>query len=578
MWNRRYRRFAAGAAGIALVALSAACSSTDPADSQHEAGKSGDINTVNTVDAGDLKAGGTATYTITLPISNWNVLNAGGATYSVIDIANVLQPSAYILRPDNSTVLNTDLLKSAKQVSASPQTVEYQIQPDATWSDGEPITADDFKYNWQVQDPAQCPTCEMAVSAGYDRIKSVDGSADGKTVTVVFKTPYSEWQSLYTTMLPAHVAAKYGSLDTPAGLATSFNDGFVKNVPDWSGGPFMVKDFTSDGSVLTEKNPKWYGTPSKLDSIVFRLISNPVEQPTALRNGEADIIFPTPGVDLVKQVQALPGVKYQLTPAPQVRYMYLNMNSPIFKDKALRQAIFEAIDVDSLVHKTIGQFDPTAKPVKDHLFLPGTPGYADEVSDLDYGAGDTDAAVKLLEDAGYTGVGSKLVGPDGKAVPTLRMPISNANSLGHDESQLIKSALAPLGITVYPAPSANPLGNVQEGTWEILDGTVSESPFVASTNQAYFASCPADVNFCNFNIANYKNPQVDTLLSDALSSTDPASAQTKLEQANKLIAGDYAVMPLYQQRFFLAYKSELGNVRNAPAFPTYNSEQWGFRK
>ncbi|MFC7713253.1 hypothetical protein [Nonomuraea recticatena] len=56
----------------------------------------GELNTVNTAPVG---TGGTVTYTITYPISNWNVLNTGGATYSVIDISSVLLPSAFSSSP-----------------------------------------------------------------------------------------------------------------------------------------------------------------------------------------------------------------------------------------------------------------------------------------------------------------------------------------------------------------------------------------------------------------------------------------------------------------------------------------------
>ncbi|GAA1975098.1 ABC transporter family substrate-binding protein [Nocardioides panacihumi] len=528
--------------------------------------------------AAAVKSGGTATYTITLPITNWNVLNAGGATYSVIDISNLLEPSAYLVQPDGSVVMNDQLLKSATEVKSDPQTIKYEINPNAKWSDGTPIDASDFIYNWQVQDPRQCPACAMALAAGYDRIKTVTGSNGGKTVTVVFDTPFSEWQSLFSTLLPAHVAATYGPVGTPAGRAKSFNEGFVKNPPKWSGGPFRVDQFTSDGSVVTVRNDNWYGPRSNLDSIVFRLITDPAEQPTALRNGEVDVIFPTPGVDLLKQVQAIDGVAYQMSPAPQVRDLYLNMNADALKDKALRQAIFTAIDLPGLVKKTIGQFDPTAKPLKDHLFLPGTPGYADDVTALGYGAGDAAAAKDILKSAGYSGIGTKLVAPGGKAVPELRMPVSNANSLAKDEAQLIKAALAPLGITVAVKPSPNPLGNLQDGTWEILDGTLGESPFVASMNQAYYSSCPTGVKFCNFNVSNYGNSEVDKRLSGALSTPDPAKAMQLLKEANGLIAADYVVLPLYQQRYFLAYKTSLANIRNAYSFPTYNSEQWGFRK
>ena len=60
-------------------------------------------------------------------------------------------PQAFIINSNLQPVLNNQLLQSATQTSDSPQIVVYKINPKAVWSDGTPITADDFIYNWQAQ-------------------------------------------------------------------------------------------------------------------------------------------------------------------------------------------------------------------------------------------------------------------------------------------------------------------------------------------------------------------------------------------------------------------------------------------
>src|SRR5579875_3380651 len=54
-----------------------------------------------------------------------------------------------------------------------------------------------------------------ASTAGYSQIKSITGSNNGKTVTVVFSSPFSDWKSLFADLMPAHIASKVG-----------FNNGF----------------------------------------------------------------------------------------------------------------------------------------------------------------------------------------------------------------------------------------------------------------------------------------------------------------------------------------------------------------
>lgn len=530
-------------------------------------------NTANTAEVG---TGGTLTYTITYPISNWNVLNSGGSTYSVLDISGALLPGVFTLQPDGAPALNAALMTGAEKVADSPQTVKYTINPKAMWSDGTAVSADDFSYTWKALDPRQCPRCQAANTAGYDRIKSVTGSDGGKTVTVVFDQAYVDWKALFSPFLPAHVAATYGPIDTPEGLAKSFNEGLAKTAPKFSAGPFKIDEVAGDGSVVMSRNDKWYGEPAKLDKLIFRLITDVSQQPTSLANQEVDVIYPNPQVDIVQQVEELPSVRYQVTPGASMHLIWLNLNAPVMKNIALRKAIIQAVDVQQIIDKTIGQFDETAEPLKNHIFIKSSAGYTDLVSEYEYGIGDVEKAKKTLADAGYQGIGSKLVAPDGKPLPPLRFEVKAGDQLRASEAQLVQAALAPLGIAVQIATVANTVEAAQRGNWALAVGTVSQSPYSATSNIPYYLSCPAGQTFCRFNLNNYGNPEVDKLLNSALSAPNAEAATQMLQKAGKLVSGDYAVLPLYQNRSFLAYSAKVGNLReNSLAFPTYNTEQWG---
>lgn len=559
----------------ATALLLAACTGTSgtTAGSATDGRVADEPNTANTAEVGN---GGTVTYTITYPISNWNVLNTGGSTYSVLDIAGALLPGVFTLQPDGTPALNSALMTNAEKIADSPQTVKYTINPKATWSDGTAISADDFSYTWKALDPRQCPTCQAANTAGYDRIKSVTGSDGGKTVTVVFDQAYVDWKALFSPFLPAHVAATYGSINTPEGVAKSFNEGLAKSAPKFSAGPFKIDEVAGDGSVVMSRNDKWYGEPAKLDKLIFRLITDVSQQPTSLANQEVDVIYPNPQVDIVQQVEELPSVRYQVTPGASMHLIWLNLNAPVMKDVALRKAIIQAVNVQQIIDKTIGQFDETAEPLKNHLFIKGSAGYSDLVSSYEYGIGDVEKAKQTLTSAGYQGVGSKLVAPDGKPLPPLRFEVKAGDQLRASEAQLVQAALAPLGIAVQIGTVANTVEAAQKGNWALAVGTVSQSPYTATSNIPYYLSCPAGQTFCRFNLNNYGNPEVDKLLNSALSAPAAESATEMLQKAGKLVAADYAVLPLYQNRSFLAYSAKVGNLReNSLAFPTYNTEKWG---
>src|SRR5690606_29290063 len=101
--------------------------------------------------------------------------------------------------------------------------------------------------------------------------------------------------------------------------------------------------------------------------------------------------------------------------------------------------------------------------------------------------------------------------------------------------------------------------------------------FASTSNTAYYLSCPPKQTFCRFNIPNYGNPKVDKLMKAALSAKSREDANKKLQEADEIISADYAVLPLYNNRTFLAYDANLGNIReNSTSFPTYNTDEWGF--
>ena len=67
------------------------------------------------------------------------------------DSALEVLPSAYVINPKLIPEVNTDLLTSVETISPSPLTIQYVINPKAVWSDGVPVTADDFIYAWKSQ-------------------------------------------------------------------------------------------------------------------------------------------------------------------------------------------------------------------------------------------------------------------------------------------------------------------------------------------------------------------------------------------------------------------------------------------
>lgn len=582
------------AAGIAVLALAAAAcgGSSKKSNNGGSSGngnvtqgqiKASDPNTVNSVS--NPAKGGTLTYALEKTISNWNILTSAGNTFETAEVIDAIYPSAFVAQPDLSPAMNTDLLTSAKVTSTDPETVVYQINPKAVWSDGTPINADDFIYVWKGS--AACDKCDVASNTGYTDIDNITGSGtNNQTVTVTFKQgkSFSDWKYMFGPLLPAHAANPQG-LDA-TNLESSWDHGFADNPPKISGGPYIISDFSKDQSVTLSPNPKWYGAKGPyLDKLVFRMITDATQEPPALQNKEIDAMYPQPEVDLIKQLDAMQGVVYQEDLGLVYEHFDFNLQNPALQDLAVRQALFTAVNRQQIMQATVLQSDPDVKALNNRMFVPGQDGYQDNVTKYGYGTGDIDKAKKILTDAKYTGVGTKLVEPNGTAFPALTIAYTQGNQVRQTECQMFADAAKQLGITVN-VTATDSLGKTltqadSNHHYDVIVFAWVATPFPASGNAPLYQSATAQGGGDNWggNYGHYTNADVDKWLSDSLANTDPKAVIKDLNEADAQISADAYTLPLYQKPTLLAYVNKWGNIRdNATSVgPPYNVQEWGLK-
>jgi peptide/nickel transport system substrate-binding protein len=530
----------------------------------------------DTFNSGTPQQGGSVTWTIEKTMDNWNALSADGDTFDYVQVINPLAPSPFIFNPSYSVTLNSDMMVSANLTSSSPQTVVYQIQPNAVWSDGTPINADDFIYNWQVQNGTDA-NIAAATTTGYQNVSSVTGSDNGKTVTMVFKTPFADWKSLFTNMYPAHIAKEHGNNEQ------SFN-WFQSNPLPVSGGPFVVSSVSSDKtSVILTRNTKYYGKPAYLNQITFRAITDASQEPTALQNREVDGIYPQPQTTLVTQLKGMGSqIVYRIDSGLSFEHIDFNLKNPALGNatwgNALRTAMFTATDRNAILSKTIQQFQPSAVPLNSRMLVPTQTGYQDNVTQFGLGTGDVAKAEQVLTAAGFknVGTGSGLEAPNGSKIPTFQMKYTVGNQIREDTCNLFASEMAALGITVAVSPTDNlgaTLTQASGYSYDIVDFAWVNGPFPTSTNQPIYTTGGGS------NYGGYSNPNVDTWLNQAVATFDTATQASLLNKADQQISMDAYTLPLYQKPTLIAFYPNLVNVRNNATLmgPTYNSGQWGLK-
>jgi peptide/nickel transport system substrate-binding protein len=515
--------------------------------------------------------GGALVLATTLPPPSWNPLTVNGDITTNRQQQWPLYPHAFLIGRDAGVTLNTDLLSSARIVSADPMVVEYVIKPAAVWSDGVPITADDFSYTQAVQDPKRCPTCRAAITQGYDDITNVGSADGGKTVRVSFAKPYSSWRTLFPYILPAHVATAYGD------LATSFNVGLSQTVPKVSGGPYLVTAYQKGVVLSLGRNPRWYGGPAHLETIRFRYIASIGEQVTALQNGEIDALVGGATLDTIEQVQQTDGVTVDVGPTLTYYHFSLKAAGDVMGSKPLRQAIVRALSNADMTRRTLGQYVKQARPMSSAAYIPGqkVAGIAaahDNTGATGVGSGDIAGALGVLKAAGYTIVDGHLHLPGGAPMRSIRVLTYANDPIRVQLAELAQAQLALIGITVVinSADGSRYNAEAQAGNFDLYATGTALDEGAQSLAQWYKSGGAR-------NYFGYSSPAVDTLIDKISVTLDDAEAVRLTNQLDLALLNDAVVVPLFPVTNIVVLSSKYANIFVNPSKygSTMNIQDWG---
>jgi peptide/nickel transport system substrate-binding protein len=530
-------------AGLLLLAVAPACGSSK----SHAA-----------VPAATQKGGTVTVVGFVEPIS-FNVKIPAKQTSNLAVMSSVWR-GVWTATPDFQFTLNTDLVTSAEMTSPDPQTIVYKINPKAVWSDGVPVSADDFIYNWETARPGGTDVDGSAIQSvalpgGPDPITTVTGSDDGKTVTVVYKQPNVQWKVLFNYLIPAHIARRVG-----------FNTGFDRFDPnvEVSNGPFKIASYNPGKDLTLVRNDRYWGTPANLDRIVIRFTTSDAGV-AALKNGEGDAMATDVSPDLVVQLEQMSGITTHLIPTLNQAYVGFNLRNEFLADPVVRQAFALAVDrqaiVDRLVPKGQSEHD-----VNSFLRIPGQPGYRD-VSGGRYDHQDVAAAKRLLAGAGF------VLGPDGvysKDGNRLSLRARTFTMYPYDAAlQLVQAQVRQAGIElrIDNAPLNVIAAQLSSGDFDVELSSYGKNVF-GTSNQ-----------FRPGNRWGYTNEAPNDLIAQSNLQLDDAKRAAMLDQADGALWADLPVLPLYQTPTLVAARNAIQNIEPNPAVAPvlfWNADRWAY--
>lgn len=314
---------------------------------------------------------------------------------------------------DDGTVVG-DLAESWS-VSEDKLTWTFNLKQGVKFHNGKELTSADVKA-----------TFDRALNAEAGGLRTTEiikmftavEAPDPYTVTITTDGPYGPMESLMCNMslgiMDADYIEKYG-LD----LGTSVEG-------ENGTGPFKVVSWERDQEIVVERFDDYFGTPAKLQTVVYTIIPEAASRVIALETGEVDVIDKPTDEDLARLEADTENFTVLRKPTISQRLFRFGCNDPIISNTKVRQAIVYAIDRQAIIDALFtGSAYPSTAPL-----APVTFGY----SDLGEIEQDLELAKSLLAEAGY---------PDGfdtKIVTTERY------QNGIELAEIISQQLAEIGI------------------------------------------------------------------------------------------------------------------------------------
>ncbi len=405
-------------------------------------GAAGGPPPLGTVDIGAmptqaLRQGGTFRWALDLLPVNFNYNQVDGAEFNNSRVVYSAIPHLWLAQPDGTVKMNENYLVSATLTSTNPQVVTYTLRDEAAWSDGTPMTWQDFRAQWQAMNGSNKEFL-IATSTGYKDIASVERGVSDKQAVVTFASPFSDWQVVFDPLYPA-------STNTNPAV---FNTGWTQGLPV-TAGPFKVGQIDRTGKTITMvRDDKWWGSKPKLDQLIFRSVPR-VAQFDSLANNETDLV--EVGVDVNAYTRALraPGVTVRKALAPNFRHITFNGHpGSIVADQQLRIAIQKAINRQAIAQALTGRIVPGPKPLGNHIYVQGEDGYQDNSQIVSY---DPAEASRMLDALGWTRQGQGTRSRNGQQL-VLRDVIPTETPQAEQEARQVQQFLGEVGIKVDITP------------------------------------------------------------------------------------------------------------------------------
>lgn len=410
----------------------------------------------------------------------------------------------------------------------------FHLRKDAKWSNGDPVTAQDFVYSWQrLADPKTASPYESYLQYGH--IANIDDIIAGKKaptelgvkavdehtleVTLSEPVPYFYKLLVHSSMSPV-----------PKAVVDKFGEKWTQPANIVSNGAYKLNSWVVNEKMVLDRNPQyWDNGKTVINQVTYLPISSEVTDVNRYRSGEIDMTYNNMPIELFQKLKKEIPAEVHVDPYLCTYYYEINNQKAPFNDPRVRTALKLGLDRDIIVNKVKNQGDLPAfgytPPYTDgaKFSQPEWFGWTQEKRN--------EEARKLLAEAGYT-----------KDKPLTFNLLYNTSDL-HKKLAIAVSSIwqKNIGVTV----------KLENQEWKTFLDTRHQGNFDVS-RAGWCADYNEPTSFLNTmlsnssnNTAHYKSEAFDKIMVDALKVTDDAQRSELYNKAEQQLDKDSAIAPVY---------------------------------
>jgi peptide/nickel transport system substrate-binding protein len=467
--------------------------------------------------------------------------------------------SGALLRLDENTLEYIPNMAESYTISEDGLTFTFKLREGMQWSDGQPITAHDYKWTYdQVTNPdnAYPYLSQLEFITSYEALD--DYTLEIK-IGEIYAPALGQMSGLITP-LPKHVWENLDWSDPEQNPEI--------NNPSVVSGPYKLAEWRRDQYVIFEANENyWYHGAPNISRYTIEIVPDSDIAYQKMKSGETDTGVITP--ENLEEARQLDNVTvYEWWPAAASwSYIGLNMREGFpTNDINVRHAINYAIDKELLTDEImLGQAKRLCSVYPETAWV-----YTPDVECYDY---DPEKAIEAFAEAGYTFENGQMLDENGEQLTLSLIYGPNTNKVRELIAVTVQDYLAEIGINV----------EVQGLEWSsFLEATDSDNPewdmFIggwrATVEPHIMYTIWAEENIPSLNAVAYVNKDVEALFEEAGKTYDTEFRQGKYTEIQQIIAEEAPYVFLFYNKSWSGQNNRIQGIVPTPLGIGWNQEDW----